>query len=73
MGRVNGSKIKRMAKELVKRFKEQFGINFTANKQMLHAMGLKMTSKIELNKLAGYITVLVKKAAKLERSEEATA
>lgn len=73
MGRVKGTNIKRMAKELVRRFKDQFGINFTANKRMLHAMGLKMTSKIELNKLAGAITIFTKKAAKREKQEEATA
>ncbi len=71
MGRVKGTHIKRMAKQIVEKFPEQFGTNFTANKQKLHAMGLKMQSKIELNKLAGEITNTVKKIKAKEKTAEA--
>ena len=71
MGRVKGTNIKRMAKQLLTRFPGEFAGTFTANKQKLHAMGLHMVSKIELNKLVGEVTALVKRAGKRQRSEEA--
>lgn len=73
MGRVKGTNIKRMAKTIVEKFPEQFGTAFTPNKRMLKAMGLKMTSKIEFNKLAGEITNIKKKKIKNEKEEEANA
>ena len=70
MGRVKGTNIKRLGKKLVEKYPGQFGINFTKNKQMLHAMGLKMDSKIELNKLAGEITVRTKKRLAKQAPDE---
>ncbi len=63
MGRVKGSNIKRLAKQILEKFKAEFTIDFTGNKRKLEAIGLKLP-KIELNKLAGQITVLVKKETK---------
>ncbi len=73
MGRVKGSNVKRMTKQIVAKFPGQFGTNFTANKHKLKAMGLKMDSKIEMNKLAGEITVATKKVKNREKAEESTA
>ncbi len=72
MGRVKGTNVKRMAKKLIERFPGQFGLNYKDNKAKLLAMGLKMKSKIEFNKLAGQITALVKRAAKRQKTEETT-
>ncbi len=73
MGRVKGSNIKRMGKTIVEKYASQFGSSFKANKDKLKAMGLKMDSKIEFNKLAGQITVLTKRAKSKEKADEAIA
>ncbi len=73
MGRVKGTHIKRMAKQIFGRFPGEFPGTFSANKKKLRSMGLVMTSKIELNKLVGEVTALVKRAVKRQKSEEATA
>lgn len=73
MGRVKGTHIKRMAKQIVQRFPDQFSANFTANKQKLKAMGLKMTSKLERNKLVGEVTIMVKQILAKAKQAEATA
>ncbi len=73
MGRVKGANVKRLGKQLVAKYQAQFGVNFTKNKQMLKAMGLKMQSKIELNKLVGEITNQEKKIKQNQKADEATA
>lgn len=73
MGRVKGTNIKRMAKQLFEKFPGEFAGTFTANKKKLRLMGLNMQSKIELNKLVGEVTALVKRAVKRAKNEEASA
>ena len=73
MGRVKGTHIKRMAKQIFGKFPGEFAGTFSANKKKLRSMGLIMQSKIELNKLVGEVTALVKRAAKRAKNEEANA
>ena len=60
MGRVKGTHLRRIAKQIVTQFPGVFTIDFTNNKNKLREMGLKMESKMEFNKLAGEVGVVVK-------------
>ena len=60
MGRVKGTHLKRLAKQLVIQFPGAFTSDFATNKQKLKDMGLHMQSKIEFNKLAGEVGVTIK-------------
>lgn len=60
MGRVKGTHLRRIAKQIVTQFPGVFTIDFTSNKNKLREMGLKMESKMEFNKLAGEVGVVVK-------------
>jgi len=55
LGNVRTEQIKRMAKELIKRFPDKFSNNFENNKQAVHSLVQGGTPKV-LNQIAGYIT-----------------
>ena len=55
MGNVRTEQIKRMAKELIKRFPAKFSNNFESNKHAVNSMVQGGTPKV-LNQIAGYIT-----------------
>ncbi len=58
MGKVRPEHVKRVAKELVKRFPERFTINFEDNKELVKELTNLSSTKVR-NRIAGYITHLV--------------
>ena len=55
MGKVKTEQVKRLAKELIKRFPERFSNNFDENKQAVSDLTQGSTTRIR-NQIAGYIT-----------------
>ena len=65
--------IKRISLELIEKYEYSFQPEFEPNKQFLKEIGLVVSKKLR-NRIAGYITTVVKsdlKAAALEKAEEA--
>ena len=71
MGKVRPEKVKKIARDLVKRFPDRFTTNFEENKVALNSMATIYSSKLR-NLIAGYITrlVAISKAAEAAESEE---
>ncbi len=57
MGKGKTKKIKRLGKELIKRFPEKFSANFGGNKLSVNKLTAGATTKIR-NQIAGYITAM---------------
>lgn len=55
MGNVRTEQIKRLAKELIRRFPDKFSNNFENNKRMVDMLTKGATTKVR-NQIAGYIT-----------------
>lgn len=55
MGSVRTEQIKRIAKELIRRFPDKFSNNFENNKRMVEMLVQGTTTKVR-NQIAGYIT-----------------
>ncbi|MDH7477548.1 MAG: 30S ribosomal protein S17e [Candidatus Bathyarchaeota archaeon] len=55
MGNVRTEQIKRIAKELIRRFPDKFSNNFESNKRMVDMLIKGATTKVR-NQIAGYIT-----------------
>ncbi|MBX5327869.1 30S ribosomal protein S17e [Candidatus Bathyarchaeota archaeon A05DMB-5] len=55
MGNVRTEQIKRVAKELIRRFPNRFSNNFDENKRAVDTLVLGATTKVR-NQIAGYIT-----------------
>lgn len=55
MGNVRTEQIKRIAKELIRRFPNKFSNNFENNKRVVSALTQGATTKVR-NQIAGYIT-----------------
>lgn len=55
MGNVRTEQIKRMAKDLVKKFPGKFTADFENNKRAVHSLVTGGTPKV-LNQIAGYVT-----------------
>lgn len=55
MGNVRTEQIKRIAKELIRRFPDKFSNDFENNKQMVNTLIQGGTIKVR-NQIAGYIT-----------------
>ena len=66
MGRIKGTQIKRVSKELMKRYKENLSVDFEVNKQFLNPMGIPKKTK---NSIAGYIARKIKMAIALEKAK----
>ncbi len=58
MGKVRTEQVKRLAKELVRRFPDRFSVDFKANKESVNIVVSGITPKIR-NKVAGYIVQLL--------------
>ena len=73
MGKVRPERVKKVAKELVKRYPDQFSTDFEGNKKFLGSVASIYSSKLR-NRIAGYITrlVAISKAAEAEATAEAT-
>ncbi len=71
LGKVRPERVKRVARELVKRFPSQFSTDFEGNKKVLASVAAIYSSKLR-NRIAGYITrlVAISKAAETEEIGE---
>ena len=73
MGKVRTEMIKRISLELIEKYEYSFQPEFEPNKQFLKEIGLDVTKKLR-NKIAGYVTTVVKSdllAAAMEEADEA--
>ncbi|MFH1751089.1 MAG: hypothetical protein ABH863_05395 [Candidatus Micrarchaeota archaeon] len=66
MGRVKGRVTKVAAHRLVDANSSLFGLDFTKNKQALRKLNILAKNTVELNRLAGEITTLMKRALPAE-------
>jgi len=73
LGKVRTEKVKKAARELVKRYPEQFSTDFEGNKKFLGSVARIYSSKLR-NRIAGYITrlVAISKAREADATAEAT-
>ena len=62
MGRIKQTYLKRIANELLETYKGEFGKDFQKNKEKVQELST-VESKSIRNKIAGYITKVVKKEA----------
>lgn len=58
MGNVRSEKVKRVARELIKRYPDKFTTNFEENKKILSSLVFVPSVKLR-NSIAGYVTRLV--------------
>ncbi len=70
MGKVRTEMIKRISLELIEKYPYSFHHEFEPNKQFLKEIGLDVSKKLR-NKIAGYITTVVKSDMRLEADEAA--
>jgi len=70
---VRPERVKKIAKELLKRYPDKFTTDFESNKKLLGSVS-KISSVRLRNRIAGYITrlVAITKAAEKAEAEEAT-
>ena len=74
MGKVRPERVKRIARELLRRYPDKFTADFESNKKLLDS--LTKISSIKLrNRIAGYVTrlVAIAQSAKVVEEEEAAA
>lgn len=69
MGKVRPERVKKIAKELLKRYPDRFTTNFENNKKLLGSLS-KVSSARLRNRIAGYITRLVAISKAAEKGEE---
>ena len=70
MGKVRTEMIKRISLELIDKYPYSFQPEFEPNKQFLKEIGLDVSKKLR-NKVAGYITTIVKSDLLAEAEEAA--
>jgi small subunit ribosomal protein S17e len=72
LGKVRPERVKKIAKELLKRYPDRFTTDFESNKKLLGSLS-KIPSVRLRNRIAGYITrlVAITKAAEKAEAEEA--
>jgi small subunit ribosomal protein S17e len=70
LGKVRTEMIKRISIELIDRYPYSFGTDFEPNKQFLKQVGLDVSKKLR-NKVAGYVTTIVKSDLMAEAQEAA--
>lgn len=71
MGKVRPEKVKKLARELLKRFPDKFTGDFESNKKSLATVSTATSPKLR-NRIAGYVTrlVAIEKAAEKAQAEE---
>lgn len=65
LGKVRQEHLKKIARELVKRYPDKFSIDFQNNKKVVESLAQIPSTKLR-NRIAGYITRLVSIAHKSE-------
>ncbi len=68
LGKVRPEKVKKIAKELLKRYPDKFTSDFESNKKALVSLSTPTTAKLR-NRIAGYVTRLVAIAKAAEKAE----
>jgi small subunit ribosomal protein S17e len=66
------NRIKRISTELLERYPDKFGLDFSANKNVVSEVAI-VRSKVLRNELAGYITAHLRKQAAQEKASMAAA
>jgi small subunit ribosomal protein S17e len=66
MGKVRTRKVKRLAKEILELYQDRVSMDFEKNKQLVREVFVSGVSKRLANRIAGYLTSLVKLQAKKE-------
>ena len=71
MGKVRPEKVKKLARELLKRYPDKFTADFESNKQVLDTVSKTSSTRLR-NRIAGYVTrlVAIAKAAEKAQAEE---
>jgi len=69
LGKVRPERVKKIARELLKRYPDKFTTDFESNKKLLESL-IKTTSVKLRNRIAGYVTRLVAIAQTAEVAEE---
>ncbi len=70
MGKVRTEMIKRISLELIEKYPYSFQPEYEPNKQFLKEIGLDVSKKLR-NKIAGYVTTIVKSDLLAEAAEAA--
>jgi small subunit ribosomal protein S17e len=72
LGKVRPERVKKIAKELIKRYPDKFTTDFEDNKRLLATVSEVPSTKLR-NRIAGYVTrlVAITKAAEKAEAEEA--
>lgn len=70
MGKVRTEMVKRISLELLDRYEKSFSTEFEQNKQFLNEIELDVSKKLR-NRIAGYVTRLVKIEQFVSEPEEA--
>jgi len=72
LGKVRPERVKKIARELVKRYPDRFSTDFEGNKKLLDSVVTIYSPKLR-NRIAGYVTrlVAISKAAEAEKTTEA--
>jgi len=70
LGKVRTEIVKRISIELVDRYERSFATEFEQNKQFLNEIGLDVSKKMR-NRIAGYITSIMKIEQSASGPEEA--
>jgi len=68
MGRIKGTLVKRVSKEIMKKYRVNTTNNYETNKQFLNQFKIPKKTR---NSIAGYIARKVKKEEELERIKKA--
>jgi len=68
LGKVRPERVKKIAKEMLKRYPDRFTTDFESNKKLLGSLS-KISSVRLRNRIAGYITRLVAIAKAAEKAE----
>jgi len=73
LGKVRPERVKKIAKELVKRYPKRFSTSFESNKKLLSSIANIYSPKLR-NRIAGYVTrlVAIATAAEVEETSEAS-
>lgn len=69
MGKVRPERVKRIARELVKRYPDKFTTSFEDNKKLVKSL-VKISSAKLTNRIAGYVTRLLAATQTAETEEE---
>jgi small subunit ribosomal protein S17e len=70
LGKVRTEMIKRISLELLEKYPYSFQLEYEANKQFLKEIGLDVSKKLR-NKIAGYVTTIIKSDMLAEAEEAA--